>query len=623
MQSSDPAHQSPRRRDLAADWILAVLLASVGAWFLCKPPKAESVAVQTAKGMIAEAHQVGWLLVFAAVAVAIAFGFRFISRRWQGRSFFRDLALGFIPISLAVYFLLNRVRATKAEVIPWPGGERYFWLDDDVMISMRYALNFALGHGLVWNAEGPRVEGYTNFLWTLFMAIPHGIGLPLRSTSGFVIAVASGLLVLTLYWTLRVAPRMGISPGCRWLAAMMIVGNRWVIHWTESGSEVILLGFLLLVVSERLISARRHCPLGIGTGLLLGLIPLVRADALILVLAFLPALCILLRSGRARASILLPAIFLPLAHLVWRRFYYGDWMPNTYYLKAVQIPMKEGMGIHYISSLFYSFGGICLLSAASLRLNRHPTARWLGLIPWVGIGYATLIGGDELPELRFVVPVTPLLILTALASADRIFVRRDLRFGFGGKGDGAIPGRYAWIALLLVVGAFRAIISPATLSELSDDRGWHEKQNVVLGMILKKNTSPEAKIAHFWAGATPYFSERSAQDMLGKNDPYIARLPGHAGEWPPGHVKYSASYSLSLKPDVIVTALPADRLNPEALAKDTERFEYPALYSLYSDPVFRSEYAEGLVPLKLSREYHAVFVRKGSAAAKPPAEWKE
>src|SRR5580765_5619800 len=43
---------------------------------------------------------------------------------------------------------------------------------DDAFISLRYARNLALGHGLVYNA-GERVEGYTNFLWTLFLALPH------------------------------------------------------------------------------------------------------------------------------------------------------------------------------------------------------------------------------------------------------------------------------------------------------------------------------------------------------------------------------------------------------------------------------------------------------------------
>ena len=37
-------------------------------------------------------------------------------------------------------------------------GTRYFWLDDDQMVSRRYARNLAEGVGFVWN-PGERVEG--------------------------------------------------------------------------------------------------------------------------------------------------------------------------------------------------------------------------------------------------------------------------------------------------------------------------------------------------------------------------------------------------------------------------------------------------------------------------------
>ena len=46
---------------------------------------------------------------------------------------------------------------------------RYYFLSDDSFISFRYARHLAEGHGLVWNS-GERIEGYTNFLWVLFMA---------------------------------------------------------------------------------------------------------------------------------------------------------------------------------------------------------------------------------------------------------------------------------------------------------------------------------------------------------------------------------------------------------------------------------------------------------------------
>lgn len=48
---------------------------------------------------------------------------------------------------LAFCYGLALIHASSAVI----GSERYFFLTDDEMISMRYAKNFAAGHGLVWN----------------------------------------------------------------------------------------------------------------------------------------------------------------------------------------------------------------------------------------------------------------------------------------------------------------------------------------------------------------------------------------------------------------------------------------------------------------------------------------
>ena len=50
-------------------------------------------------------------------------------------------------------------------------GVRYFVLMDDEMISMRYAKNLAHGWGMVYNPGGDRVEGFTNLMWMLYMAM--------------------------------------------------------------------------------------------------------------------------------------------------------------------------------------------------------------------------------------------------------------------------------------------------------------------------------------------------------------------------------------------------------------------------------------------------------------------
>jgi hypothetical protein len=47
---------------------------------------------------------------------------------------------------------------------------------DDAGISFRYAAHLAEGGGFVWNVDGPRVEGYSNFLWVLILAAGRWVG---------------------------------------------------------------------------------------------------------------------------------------------------------------------------------------------------------------------------------------------------------------------------------------------------------------------------------------------------------------------------------------------------------------------------------------------------------------
>ena len=49
------------------------------------------------------------------------------------------------------------------------------WVCDDSFISFRYALNLIEGSGLVYN-PGERVEGYSNLLWTLLVALWMRLG---------------------------------------------------------------------------------------------------------------------------------------------------------------------------------------------------------------------------------------------------------------------------------------------------------------------------------------------------------------------------------------------------------------------------------------------------------------
>ena len=78
------------------------------------------------------------------------------------------------------------------------GDQRYFLLWDDAMISMQYARNLRNGDGLVWNAGGEHVQGFTNPGVTLIMAALHVPPLEPAKRSLTVQLLALAMLAATL-----------------------------------------------------------------------------------------------------------------------------------------------------------------------------------------------------------------------------------------------------------------------------------------------------------------------------------------------------------------------------------------------------------------------------------------
>ena len=161
------------------------------------------------------------------------------------------------------------------------GGVRYWWLVDDAMISMKYGRNLAEGSGLVWNA-GERVEGYTNLLWTLFMALVHLTPLPDSKTSLVVLLANVAIAAATVPLVARLVRLLG---GGAWatgaaLAAYVLGAN--TTYFATSGLETSLLGFLLVLCVCRILEESSSGRPRSSTYLIIGVLGLVRADAVVL-----------------------------------------------------------------------------------------------------------------------------------------------------------------------------------------------------------------------------------------------------------------------------------------------------------------------------------------------------
>ena len=119
-------------------------------------------------------------------------------------------------------------------------------LREDVMISMRYANNLAEGYGLVWNV-GERVEGYTNFLWTLILAIPHALHVPRRLAFLFPVGVNLVLYIFSLRILWAIAEHSFRSDIAKYLSTSIFSFFLIYAYWGTMGFETSLEVFLLLL----------------------------------------------------------------------------------------------------------------------------------------------------------------------------------------------------------------------------------------------------------------------------------------------------------------------------------------------------------------------------------------
>jgi hypothetical protein len=428
---------------------------------------------------------------------------------------------------LAWLFFANALLASR--VID---GTRYFWLDDDMMISMRYGRSLAEGHGLSWN-PGDRVEGYTNFLWTLVMAGVHATGIRDAYAPAVVKAInfvlASGSLHLAMRLTRVFAPRSRLAT---LIVATCFVTCPDVVQWSVWGFETTLLGFLGLLFLVRVMT-RGDDPLAY---LALALVPLTRSDATYLFVAHAIVALAVSRDRRRTLAFLSLALVPAAYHLAFRRAYYGAWVPNTYDLKVFRVPDVGERGIFHARRFVAQYAAILALAAGSaavlLRQDRRAVALFSGVL--LTLGYATVVGGDMYPGFRFYGPVMP--IVFAFAAAGVVAVTRSRRGGL------------AWAAVMYVVSV--PLFNPFGRLIAAGTNGDCDRQ-LQVAMIVKRNALPGSTMAVLCAGVVPYFTHLRALDLAGKSDRHIARLEGVRGAII-GHSKVDPEYTLAQDPDLVV-----------------------------------------------------------------------
>jgi hypothetical protein len=470
-------------------------------------------------------------------------------------------------------------------------GERYFCLFDDAMISMTYARNLVGGFGLNWARWGPPVEGYSNPLWTLLM-VPVNLtplALPMRS----LLIQAAGLLCLlgNLWLVDRITTRWFTSRTGRLhqpaviLTALYYPLAYWTLMGMETGLQALLTtGAVYLSLEIGHADDRRR----MGLCLVLALLLLLRLDTAPL------ALACLVTAGEFRAPWrreltrwrfgLTLLAFLTLAYQVFRLTYFGDWLPNTYYLKLTGTPWD--VRVVRGALVFWNFLRPILLPAgvvlvgAGLLVRRRPHFRLPLAAVLIHFTYSIFVGGDAWERAvvganRFIAPAMPLLFVLLTGVLNELIDRWPALSRRAGL-------RVAGVVAVVVVAACwfgRLWLDPKAVemrrAVFLTDLPWNvseHRSNVRDVRILQAAVAEDSLVATVWAGIPSYFSSFRMIDILGYNDRQIARMPAvlkltraTASAFIPGHNKWDWEYVLAKRPDAVLRGWALNREQRERL----------------------------------------------------------
>lgn len=320
-----------------------------------------------------------------------------------------------------------------AAVATW-GWNQFWFLTDDAFIAFRYASNLVHGRGPVWNPEPfLPVEGYTSPSWVLLLSgLWSAFGVEPPATANVVgLACSLGVLALCAWMCRRQRAAFGSLRGTGVLSVgtlLAIATQPTFLTWSSSGLETPLfnLCFIAWVVLATASLQQRTAWWAFGVALAATLCALTRPEGMLTVFATLALLGPLAARGRlprrSAAAAALP-MALVAAHLIWRRAYYGFWLPNTYYAKVLGAWPEAGwryLAVFVVAHGVWLWAPVVALAFPHARRAAPPirtvlVSRFGHLlvlaVSAVTIGYYTfVVGGDHFGFRAFSVFV-PLLFI--------------------------------------------------------------------------------------------------------------------------------------------------------------------------------------------------------------------
>ncbi|MDI6644640.1 MAG: hypothetical protein QME14_06220 [Methanobacteriaceae archaeon] len=414
---------------------------------------------------------------------------------------------------------------------------------DDAFISLRYALNLAEGHGIVWNIGELPTEGYSNFLWVLIVASTIKLSFdPVISTK--ILGLLSLIGIIYLYWLIcKDSLNQNLKTPAFIIGSFFLLINPATAIHAVSGLETMFYSFIMLCVIYivyKFISTLEKQYLWF-LSLFALLSSLLRPESILFSLALIFLIYIFtiqkdVNLFKDRIKYFSPIFFvyiLPLGiYMLFRLLYFNDLLPLPFYVKTVTHGSLYD-GLYYLSEAIKYLAPflilIFIIIASKLEtLWSAKEGTYFKLRILIITVFTVIISANLLylfsslymnfaqrfyyPSFVLIYILTGILLIILIKEIINSISNQKLR-------------KYVKITGFIVV----ALLLLSNLSFSQDYLYLRQCSQsfplsyVAIGTGMESFSSNNLTFASIDAGSMPYFSRWNHVDMVGLNDRFIAK----------------------------------------------------------------------------------------------------
>jgi hypothetical protein len=519
---------------------------------------------------------------------------------------------------------------------------------DDVNIIFVYATNFVDGHGIVYNAGGEHVEGFTSFLYFLICSAFYLISPNpeiLIFLFNLIIAIASTLLIqyaiqllskkLDFSKTITFCLQIGYLA---WLISKPLYFGWIIISLMDAGIySFILLAIFTFFIELVIKRNNNNKKKGIFLTVLIITLILTRPEAVIwgLMIISLYTFIVYIQTNNFNATIktiILPVIGYTGSFSIITTFrlnYFKYRFPNTFYAKvSASISQTLNDGFNYFENFLNSYSiSIILFLAISFSLllveyikNKINLMFFVGLIivlfNFTGITIHIVEGAEHFNGFRMYQPIYPIIYFLYLFPIVYVTKKVSLQYIYL-----FLIAAGLWITKniyqnWLYFKNSQNLYGPVANYQFSISNEFHiaanERENGKNLSIIFVDSL--LTIGYGSAGGIAYAYKGNIIDMMGLNNTLMAHA-NNIKEGPEGHKSFDKETFYELAPEILMAqALKTNSIN---LQRTNDYYTNPSMWdniifkNIFNDSNFKDEYQLAEIINKDFPEYGCVgYCRK-------------